>query len=168
LKLSHVTIITIISAIIIIGCSGYGKLLIESKNEAGVTIDELIENSDDYGIHHFGHGEKFVSGIIFDPKKDNKKLLPGDRWVRIDEQTTISDIVKRIKGSDFPRFVPTLYKIVGPDGVFYGYLFTGWSHIVLKKIDDDTLSVYGLDDPPEYLDIKGVILFDKNLGLAKK
>ncbi|MEA3438361.1 MAG: hypothetical protein U9R43_17990 [Thermodesulfobacteriota bacterium] len=168
MKLSNVTIITIISAIIIIGCSGYGKLVIESKNEAGVTIDELIEKSDDYDIHHFGHGEKFVSGIIFDPKKDNKKILPGDRWMRIDEQTTISDIVKRIKGSDFPRFVPTLYKIVGPDGVFYGYLFTGWSHIVLKKIDDDTLSVYGLDDPPEYLDIRGVILFDKNLGLAKK
>ena len=168
MKLFHVTIITIISAIIIIGCSGYGKLLIESKNKAGVTIDELIENSDEYDIHHFGHGEKFVSGIIFDPKKDNKKLLPGDRWVGIDEQTTISDIVKRIKGSDFPRFVPTLYKIVGPDGVFYGYLFTGWSHIVLKKIDDDTLSVYGLDDPPEYLDMRGLILFDKNLGLAKK
>ena len=104
----------------------------------------------------------------FDPKKDNKKLLPGDRWVGIDNQTTISDIVKRIKGSDFPGFIPTLYKIVGPDGVFYGYLFTGWSHIVLKKIDDDTLSVYGLDDPPEYLDIRGAVLFDKNLGLAKK
>ena len=52
--------------------------------------------------------------------------------------------------------------------MFYGYLFTGWSHIVLKKIDDDTLSVYGLDDPPEYLDIRGAVLLDKNLGLVKK
>ncbi|MBW2606411.1 MAG: hypothetical protein JRD05_02115 [Deltaproteobacteria bacterium] len=163
MKLSHVTIITIISAIIITGCSGYGKLVITSKNEAEVTIEQLIKNSDDYDIHYFGHGEKFVSGIIFDPKKDNKKLLPGDMWVEINEQTTISDIVKRIKGSDFPGFIPTLYKIVGPDGVFYGYLFTGWFHIVLKKIDDDTLSVYGLNDPPEYLDVRGAILFDKNL-----
>ena len=163
----HITIITIISAIIITGCSGYGKLVIESKNEAEVAIEKLIKNSDDYDIYYFGRSEKFVSGIIFDPKKDNKKLLPGDMWVKTNEQTTISDIVKRIKGSDFPGFSPTLYKIVGPDGVFFGYLFTGWFHIVLKKIDDDTLSVYGLNDPPEYLDIRGVILFDKNLGLAK-
>ncbi|MBW2590293.1 MAG: hypothetical protein JRD71_06190, partial [Deltaproteobacteria bacterium] len=87
MKLSHVTIITIISAIIITGCSGYGKLVIESKNEAEVTIEDLTKNSDDYDIHYFGHGEKFVSGIIFDPKKDNKKLLTGDMWVDIDDQT---------------------------------------------------------------------------------
>jgi len=155
MKLLHITIITIISTIIITGCSGYGKLVIESKNETEVTIEKLIKNSDDYDIHSFGYGKKFVSGIIFDPKKDNKKLLPGEMWEEINEQITISDIVKRIKLSDFPSFIPTLYKIVGPDGVFYGYLFTGWFHIVLKKIDDDTLSVYGLDDPPEYLDIRG-------------
>ncbi len=153
MKLFYFTFIIIISAIIITGCSGYGKLVNKSKNEAEVTIEKLIKNSDDYDIHYFGHGTKFVSGIIFDPKKDNKKLLPGDMWVGINEQTTISDIVKRIKGSDFPGFIPTLYKIIGPEDSFYGYLFTGWFHIVLKKIDDNTLSVYGLDDPPEYLDI---------------
>jgi len=162
MKLSHITVISIISAIIITGCSGYGELVIESKNEAEITIEKLIRNSDDYDIHYFGYGEKFVSGIIFDPKKDNKKLLLGNMWVEINEQTTISDIVKRIEGSDFQGFIPTLYKIIGPDGVFYGYLFTGWFHIVLKKIDDDTLSVYGLDDPPEYLDRRGTVLFDKN------
>jgi hypothetical protein len=144
--------ITMISAMIITGCLGYGKLIIESKNKDEVAIENLINNSEDYDIHYFGLGKKFVSGIIFDPKKDNKKLLPGDRWVEINEQTTISDIVKRIKGSDLRGFNPTFYKIVGPDGGFYGYLFTGWFHIVIKKIDNDTLSVYGLDDPPEYLD----------------
>jgi hypothetical protein len=164
MKLLHVAIITILSAIIITGCSGYGKLIIESKNEDEVTIEKLIKNSDDYDIHYFGLGEKFVSGIIFDPKKDNKKLLPSNMWVEINEQTTISDIVKRIKRSDLRGFIPTFYKIVGLDGVFYGYLFTGWSHIVLEKIDDNTLSVYGLDDPPEYLDMRGTVLFDKNFN----
>jgi len=163
MKLSHVTIITIISAIIITGCSGYGKLAINSKNEAEVTIEKLVKNSGDYDIYYFGYGEKFVSGIIFDPKKDNKKLLPSDMWVEINEQTAISDIVKRIKSGNFPTFIPTLYKISGPGDVFYGYLFSGWFHIVLKKIDDDTLSVYGLDDPPEYLDRRGTVSFDKNL-----
>jgi len=156
MKLFHVNVIIIILAIIIAGCSGYGKLVIKSKNEAEGTIEKLIKNSDNYDIHHFGNGKKFVSGIIFNPKKDNKKLMLGDMWVEINEQTTISDIVKRMKGSDDLRgFNPTLYEIVGPDGVFYGYLFTGWFHIVLKKINDDTLSVYGLNDPPEYLDAKG-------------
>ena len=163
MKLFHVTAIIIISAIIITGCSGFGKLVIKSKNEAEGTLEKLINNSDDYDIHHFGYGTKFVSGIIFNPKKDNKKLLLGDMWVEINEQTTISDIVKRMKGSYYRGFNPTLYEIVGPDGVFYGYLFTGWFHIVLKKINDDTLSVYGLDDPPEYLDTKGASVTSSKL-----
>ena len=154
MKLSHITIITIISAIIISGCSGYGKLVIKSKNDAEVNIEKLIINSNDYDIHYFGYGKKFVSGIIFNPKRDNKKLLLGDIWVETNDQTTIADIVKRMKNSTFSEFIPTLYKILGPEDAFYGYLFTGWFHIVLKKIDDNTLSVYGLDDPPEYLDIR--------------
>ena len=132
MKLFHFAIIIIISAIIN-GCSGYGKLIIESKNEDEVIIEKLIKNSDDYDIHYFGYGKKFVSGIIFDPKKDNKKLLPGEMWMEINEQTTVADIVKRIKSSDLRGFSPTFYRIVGPDGGFYGYLFTGWFHIVLKK-----------------------------------
>ncbi|MDY6790274.1 MAG: hypothetical protein SWH54_03300 [Thermodesulfobacteriota bacterium] len=155
-----------ISVIIIVGCSGFGKLAIQPKHEAKTAMEELIRNIDDYDIHYFGYGKKFVSGIIFDPKRDKKKLLPGDKWVKIDKQTTISDIVKRMKGgSNFPGFIPTLYKILAPDDAFYGYLFTGWSHIVLKKIDKDTLSVYGLDDPPEYLDIRENILLDNNFFL---
>ena len=165
MKLFHFIIITIISVMVITGCSGYGNLVIKSKSEAKVTMEELIKNFADYDIHYFGYGKKFVSGIIFDPKKDNKKLLTGDIWEEINEQTTISDIIKRIKGSDFPGFIPTLYMIIGPEDAFYGYLFTGWFHVVLKKTDDDTLSVYGLDDPPEYLDLRENILFDKNFFL---
>jgi hypothetical protein len=152
MKLFHFAIITIISASIITGCSSYGKIIIESKNKDDVAVEKLIKNSDDYDIHYFGHGKKFVSGIIFDPKRDNKKLIPSDRWVEINEQPTVSDIVQRIKDSNHLGFSPTFYRIVGPNGGFYGYLFTGWLHIVFKKIDDDALSVYGLDDPPEYLD----------------
>ena len=93
-----------------------------------------------------------ISGIIFNPKRDNKELLLGDMWVKTNDQTTIADIVKGMKNSTFSEFIPTLYTMLGPEDAFYGYLFTGWFHIVLKKIDDNTLSVYGLDDPPEYLD----------------
>ncbi|MBT8358373.1 MAG: hypothetical protein KJO61_11440 [Deltaproteobacteria bacterium] len=163
MKIFHVTFIIIISAIIISGCSSYGNLVVKSKNESEGTIEKLIKNSDDYDIHHFGYGTKFVSGIIFNPKNDNKDLLLGDMWMTINEPTTISDIVTRMKGSDFRGFNPTLYKIVGPDGVFYGYLFTGWSHVVFKKINDDTMSVYGLKDPPEYLDSKGVLMKSSKL-----
>ena len=96
MKLFHVIIITILSAIIVTGCSSYGKLIIKSKNEAEITIEELIKNSDDYDIHNFGRSKRIVSGIVFDPKKDNKKLLLSDMWEEINEQKSVSDIVRRI------------------------------------------------------------------------
>jgi hypothetical protein len=40
--------------------------------------------------------------------------------------------------------------ILGPDGSFYGYLFSVWHHVTVRVENEDTLVVYDLPNPPHY------------------
>jgi len=133
------------------GCSNYGKLKFQKKAESDALLAELSTNSQHYTIHYHGNSEKIVSGILFDPKDDHKTIRPeGMLWKQTESQQTVADIIDAIRGGDFPGYFPSLYKIVGPDGIFFGYLYTGWSRLVINPVDPDTVRVYGLRGPPEY------------------
>lgn len=45
------------------------------------------------------------------------------------------------------QFDPRLWRILGPDDQFYGYLFFAWGHAVIKAVDDKTMYVYDLESP---------------------
>jgi len=85
---------------------------------------------------------------MFDPKKDNKALV-GDKWTKIEDQETLSKLISSIQ-SQKANYCPRLWRILGPDQQFYGYLFTAYYHIplVIKVVDDTTMWVYNLRLPP--------------------
>ncbi len=128
----------------------YGKLRYQSGYGEEVTIKDLIENSDDYNIFYSGYAVDNPSGIMFDPKKDDKTLVPTDRWKEIENKETVSEVVSWIQIHDFPSYYPGLYRVLGPDDQFYGYLFTGWHHVFAKEVDKRALRVYNLPEPPHY------------------
>ena len=133
------------------GCSNYGRLKFQNKTESDALLQELSANSQQYTIHYHGNSEKIVSGILFDPKDDHKTIKPeGMLWKTTESPQTVADIIDSIRRGDFPGYFPSLYKIVGPEGIFFGYLYTGWSYLVVKPVDPDTVRVYGLRGPPEY------------------
>ncbi len=117
-----------------------------------VTIDDLVSNSDNHNVYYHGYSKKLVSGIIFEPKNDNKTLVLDGLWVKEDDKNMIADVVERIRDNDFPGYFPKHYQIIGSSNRMYGYIYTGWSHVAIKQLDKDTLSVYGLKGPPEYED----------------
>lgn len=149
-KFICLAVICSIWAILISGCSGYGKLKYRSQYREKVTIQELIENSDDYHIHYSGYAINNSSGIMFDPKKDGKTLTPSDRWTSVEDRKRVTEVVSWLQLHNHPGYYLRLYKILGPDDQLYGYLFTGWHHVVFKVVDERTLFVYGLPDPPHY------------------
>ena len=151
-KYIGLAVIGSISTILISGCSGYGKLQYQTQYREKVTIQELIENSDDYHIHYFGYAINNSSGIMFDPKKDSKTLIPSDRWASVEGRERVTEVVNWLQIHNYPGYYLRLYKILGPDDKLYGYLFTGWNHVVFKVVDESTLFVYGLPDPPHYFD----------------
>ncbi len=140
-------------AFLISGCSwlkGYGKIRAQSGPGKRVTIQELRENWHDYTIYYAGyHGKlsiKHPSAVMFDPKKDDRVLV-GDKWTKVDDQKTLSELISSIQ-SHKARYYPSLWRILGPDDQFYGYLFSAWHHVPIKVVDEKTMWVYNLPRPP--------------------
>ena len=150
----HIIFPVILLMMLLSGCSSHGKLSMAPKAESDSLLAELMANTDQYLVHYHGNSEKIVSGILFDPRKDTKTIRPeGVLWVEVNDAETIADIIDSIKRSNFPGYLPRLYRIISADGDFYGYLFTGWQHLVIQTVDRQTVRVYGLEGPPEYMDI---------------
>ena len=136
---------------IVLGCSGYGKVRYDRIDQESVVIDNLIENWNDYYIYYAGYAPDNPSGILFDPKNDGKNLKPSDRWMKIESRDTASEVMSWIRmQTDMPGWTPGLYQILGPDGAFYGYLYSVWTHLVAKVIDENTMYVLDLPPPPHY------------------
>jgi len=140
---------------ILSACADYGKLSMAPRNETDALLADLLSHTDRYVIHYHGNSKQLVSGILFDPKEDSKNIRPeGVLWREISDAETITSMVHTIQSTLFPKYFPNLYQINGPKGDFYGYLFTGWTQLVIRPVDNQTLRVYGLKGPPEYEDVR--------------
>lgn len=131
------------------GCAwlkGYGKVRLSTEYGDDMTIQKLQANWNHYNVYYAGMSTSNPAGIMFDPKNDGRELV-GDRWVRVEDKETVSDIISWIK--TYTRFHPRLHVILGPDNQLYGYVFYAWGHdyVVAKPIDDKTLYVYDLESP---------------------
>ena len=94
------------------------------KNFKNYSYQNLIYKWDDYHIYssdqYAGPGFRSPLGIMFDPK-NNDTTLVGDRWKKVSDQKTLTDMTKRIFLAT--QYEPWLNEILGPDGRFYGYLY---------------------------------------------
>ena len=130
-------------ALIITSCASwsnnYGKLRIIPKSQNEVTIQDLINKWEDYDIYYAGVGGPHQWGTMFDPK-NNDTTLVGDQWKKVEDKESLLEIIKWIKNRD------QLNEILGPDGLFYGYLCYSYGHVTLKMVGDKKMYVFG----PEY------------------
>lgn len=149
-KQIYLALIGLFSIILLTGCSGYGTLKFRSESSGNISIEDLIADSNNYHIYYAGYAENNASGIMFDPKNDDKTVSPGRRWIKIEDRERISEVVSWIKIYEEPGNEPVLRSIHGPDESLYGYLFTGWHHAVFKVVDKKTLFAYDLPQPPHY------------------
>ncbi|MFW6115149.1 MAG: hypothetical protein ACOC6E_02505 [Thermodesulfobacteriota bacterium] len=145
----YLAILVAMAIVLVSGCSwikGYGKIRLASERTNGVTIQQLEENWDDYHIFYGGLSSGNPSGIMFDPKHDERKLT-GDGWTRVDDRESASEIIGWLRV--YSQFPPELHVIIGPESKLYGYLFypVGYDYPVAKVIDEKTLYVYDLESP---------------------
>jgi hypothetical protein len=145
----------LVSILFMSGCSwlkNYGKLRLQPRREKKVTIQELKDSWHDYTVYYAGHhvslSIKHPSAVMFDPKKDDKALAV-DRWTKVEDQETLSKLISSIQ-SHKATYNPTLWRILGPDDQFYGYLFSALDRVavVIKVVDDKTMWVFNLPRPP--------------------
>jgi hypothetical protein len=125
------------------GCAslrGSAGILAEHK----VTIQDLEKNWTDFTVYYAGLSEKTAAALMFDPKNDNKTLL-GKAWTQVKDKKTLSEIIGWIQ--TYIQYDPSVYRILGPDGQLFGYVFAPRTHILMKVIDDHTLYVYDVESP---------------------
>ena len=140
-------------ALIISGCvswqKNYGKLKTIPNGPNHLTIQNLIDKWDDYHIYssdqYAGPGFRSPLGIMFDPK-NNDTMLVGDRWKKVSDQKTLTDMTKRI--FLVTQREPWLNEILGPDGVLYGYLYYSYGVVTLKVVDEKKMYIFNLEEPP--------------------
>jgi len=143
---------TFLAVLIISGCvswqKNYGKLKIIPKDSNEITIQNLIDKWDDYNIYssdqYAGPGFRSPLGIMFDPK-NNDTMLVGDRWKKVSDQKTLTDMTKRIFLAT--QREPWLNEILGPDGVLYGYLYYSYGVVTLKVVDEKKMYIFNLEEP---------------------
>ncbi len=123
----------------------YGKLKAAAwRGPNKVTVYDLMAQWERYDAYWAGLAVDNPSGVMFDPKGDDRKLV-SDKWVAVKDQAELSTLVRWL---DAGSFRPVLWRILDPDDQSYGYLYSPWDHVVLKVVDSQTLWVDDLPFPP--------------------
>ena len=102
------------------------------------TLDNLKGNWTSYSIFYGGGSVGLASALIFDPKDDNRDLV-GEGYKDVKDKETLDRVISVIES--YTTFNPTLYKIYGPDGDLFGFVFTAYYRPLPRKVDDRTLSL---------------------------
>jgi hypothetical protein len=145
----------VLAAAMLSGCAGYGGLEWEPRGEGKMTIQSLVAGQKEYFVYYAGYAPDNPSGLLFDPRNDTRALQPSPRWTRIEGEGAIRNVVEWLDILNFPGGFPTLYRVRGPEGELYGFMYSGWRDLITKKIDEQNLYVYDLPDPPHYYDPGG-------------
>ena len=121
--------------------SGYGYVQNVTFGAEKVNFQKLKDSFHDYHIYWSGTQETNVIAYLFDPKNDDKNITTHEWWTPVVSQKEMKDLwIFRNRTGDFN---PEVYRIIGPDNGFYGYLYTSWYYvwesININKIDDTSL-----------------------------
>ena len=143
-KKAHFGLMTLLVAVLIQGCSGYGK--IRANWGEKMTVGELLKTQDDYAVYYAGWYNNIPPCFMFDPKADDRKLI-GQTWYKSEDPEWIADQMSwfRVVGRSFP----IVERISGPDDRFYGFLYcVSEFNTVAKVVDENTLYIF---DPFNYV-----------------
>jgi hypothetical protein len=132
--------VTVMLAVLIAayGCANYGAIK-PAYNE--MTIEMLLNNWKDYDVSWTGLSVGEPTALMFDPKDDGKKLV-GDIWHPVESKEALVGFVSWLKANQV--YYPFVWRILGPDGQFYGYLYSGCKYAVVKPMNETTVWVYGI------------------------
>ena len=106
---------------------------------------DLEKNFQDYDVLYTGVDVAQPYGIIFHKKGDERKLV-SEEWLPVKNQYTLKNMIEWMN-LQYQDPNATLSRILGPGGGFYGYIYTPYVGVTLKKIDENTLFVYDIKPP---------------------
>jgi len=131
-------------------CSGgrsLGTLALEPKYSEDQTLERLQRDWESYHIYYIGRFEDSPSAVVFDPKDDNR-VLRQSGWTEATDSETLRNVVGWVRNT---QISPRLHQVLGPEGHFYGYLYSAWdNHVVVRQMDEHTLAVHVQQVPVQF------------------
>lgn len=135
--------ISLLGLLMHIGCAGYGSARYYRHDQE--KLPELMADFQDYHVYYSGMSESFPSGLIFDPKNDGRTIAQK-KWIRVENRELMEKLVRKLEL--YHHYPPRLYTLSGEQGQTYGYIYTGYKHIVVRQLPDDEIHVYEMHQPP--------------------
>ena len=129
-------VVSLIFLSLIPGCMNSAILRVQYRADTKAFLHNIEAKRDKYIIHALEWPVDEVSAIVFDPKVDNR-TIENDGWTKVTSQGQLSKLIARSDRLIFRQF----FKIVGPNGEFYGYLLGGQQYVWIETIDEDTLKL---------------------------
>jgi hypothetical protein len=112
-----------------------------------ITIQTLLGNSQDYDVYYAGLGPDHPSAVLFHPNND-ARVVKVDRWSKVDSGELLAKLIDSIQRQIGSSYYPKLFEIRGPDGHLYAFMFTAWTTVSTKMIDDHTMFFFDIPLPP--------------------
>ena len=111
----------------ILGCAGIARF--EREISEADRIQELLRNQQSYAVHAAIWPGNLVVALVFDLKSDERAIL-ADGWTRVEKD--LFSLVEGMSAGTSPR----LFSILGPDGQWFGYLYTFLPGLQTQVVDE--------------------------------
>ena len=135
--------ISFLILILFLGCAGdYANIKNLPESESSAIQQELNDNWSDYNIS-YNH-----QVIVFDPKKDDKKILVGSYWYTVKDQETWTRLItgnQRLPAKGYTNQVwgNEIREIWFTDNQFYGYATHAPHELIsAQMVDENTVRVF--------------------------
>jgi hypothetical protein len=133
-------VLFVVMGLLISGCAGGNYGTMKAEDTGGVTLDSLVADWRNYNIYYGGSIPDHPIAILFDPKNDGKSVeVEGMRWWKAEDEKTMLDAVGRVK--NVPGMIPSLKKVLGPDGSLFGYAYTQMLRLNIVVVNENTMRV---------------------------
>ena len=128
----------VVMGLLIAGCAGGNFATMKTEDSGRVTLDTLVADWQNYNIYYGGSIPDRPIAIFLDPKNDGKTVeVEGMRWWKAGDEKTMLDAVGRVK--NLPGTVPSLWKVLGPDGSLFGYAYTQLGRLNIVVVNENTI-----------------------------
>ncbi len=126
-----------------LGCAGIVKLQHEGGAARASVIQDLSAKWGSYTMFAaIWPGSRPVA-LLFDLQSDDRSIL-ADGWTKVDNPEDAASLIGDLHAGQSPR----LFRVLGPDGHLFGYLYTAVPGLQTQVVDAKTVRFYPVKPPP--------------------
>jgi hypothetical protein len=144
MKRTILPILLIMAFSVLQACSSYGRL----AHQPAVSAEDLFQMREEYEVYFAGVSTHRPSAVLFDPKDDDRVMTVHPWWIKMEDPAMLREILEWMVAD--VQIEPVVWRILGSDGAFYGYLYTAWNHALLRAVDEKTLWIDDMSRSKQY------------------